>query len=68
MEAVKQQLSAVLNELCEEYPEWRFGQLVANVAAWAGTDEPANIWDVSDADLLQAARDHLARKQDTAAR
>jgi hypothetical protein len=49
-------------EVAEPYPEWRFGQSVANVAAWAGEDAPANVWDVSDADLLHAAREHLAQK------
>ncbi|HZL34876.1 MAG TPA: hypothetical protein VFC78_06170 [Tepidisphaeraceae bacterium] len=59
MDRTKSELAAVLLELNEVHPNWRFGQLVANVAAWAGTDEPANIWELSDADLLQAAREHL---------
>lgn len=49
-------------EVWELYPEWRFGQLVANVAGWAGEEAPADIWDVSDQELAKAAREHLAQK------
>ena len=49
------ELLAAIMELCERYPEWRFGQLVSNVAGW--TDQ--EIWDVEDKQLLQAARLHL---------
>jgi hypothetical protein len=48
-------LLAVIAELCERYPHWRLGQLVANVAGW--TDQ--EIWDVEDQQLLAAARSHL---------
>ena len=46
---------AALAELARRYPHWRIGQLVANVAGWAD----AEIWDVEDAQLLAAAREHL---------
>jgi len=48
-------LLATIAELCQQYPNWRFGQLVANVSDWA--DQP--IWDVEDEKLLEAARQHL---------
>jgi hypothetical protein len=48
-------LLAVLAELSSRYPDWRFGQLVANVSDWA----VVGIWDVEDSDLLAAARAHL---------
>lgn len=48
-------LLAAIAELCQRYPEWRFGQLVANVAGWADQE----IWDAEDEQLLQAARLHL---------
>lgn len=48
-------LLATVAELCERYPDWRLGQLVANVAGWADQE----IWDVEDAQLLEAARLHL---------
>jgi hypothetical protein len=49
------QLLAVIAELCQRYPHWRFGQLIANVAGWADRE----IWDVEDEQLLAAARSHL---------
>jgi hypothetical protein len=48
-------LLAIVAELCERYPDWRLGQLVANVAGWADQE----IWDVEDEQLLEAARLHL---------
>ena len=48
-------LLAAITELCRRYPEWRLGQLVANVAGWADQE----IWDVEDEQLLEAARLHL---------
>ncbi|HYV36922.1 MAG TPA: hypothetical protein VE988_14545 [Gemmataceae bacterium] len=50
-------LLAVLADLCQRYPEWRLGQLVANVAGWADRE----IWDVEDEQLLEAARLHLGQ-------
>jgi hypothetical protein len=48
-------LLAAFAELSERYPNWRLGQLVANVAGWADQE----IWDVEDEQLLEAARLHL---------
>jgi hypothetical protein len=50
-------LLAAVAELCQRYPHWRLGQLIANVAGWADQD----IWDVDDPTLLSAARSHLAQ-------
>ena len=51
------ELLAAVTELCERYPHWRLGQLIANVAGW--TDQ--EIWDVEDSQLLAAARSHLTQ-------
>ena len=48
-------LLAVVAKLCQRYPDWRLGQLIANVAGWADQE----IWDVEDEQLLEAARLHL---------
>lgn len=48
-------LLAAIAQLSERYPDWRFGQLIANVAGWADQE----IWDVEDEQLLEAARRHL---------
>jgi hypothetical protein len=49
------ELLAAIAALCQRYPDWHLGQLVANVAGWADQE----IWDVEDEDLLGAARLHL---------
>lgn len=51
------ELLAAMAELCERYPHWRLGQLIANVADWADQ----GVWDVEDDRLLEAARRHLDR-------
>jgi hypothetical protein len=48
------ELFAILVELRDRYPQWRFGQMVANLAGWADAD----IWDVEDEQLLAAAKTH----------
>lgn len=56
-------LMAALARVAEQYPHWRFGQVVANVAAWAGEERPGEVWEVTDEQLLRAAEAHLARVQ-----
>ena len=48
-------LLEAIAELCRRYPNWRLGQLVANVAGWADQE----VWDVEDEQLLVAAQLHL---------
>lgn len=48
------------------HPEWRVGQLFANVAVWARQpSEPhdTGIWDVEDDELLAALERHLTRRE-----
>ena len=52
----RQLLLQALEKLCDKYPHWRFGQLVANVAGW--TDQ--EVWDVEDHQLLEAVQAHLS--------
>jgi hypothetical protein len=54
-ECSRADLLSTLSELQKHYPEWRFGQLIANLAGWADRD----VWEVEDDQLLQAARQHL---------
>jgi hypothetical protein len=49
------ELLAAIAQLCQRYPDWRLGQLVANVAGWADEE----IWEVEDERLFEAARLHL---------
>lgn len=53
----RSELLAAISDLCERYPHWRFGQLVANVADWTGR----GVWDAEDDQLLEASRRHLER-------
>jgi hypothetical protein len=61
MQHANDELMNALAKLWERYPHWRFGQLVCNVAAWAGEDAPGEPGNIDDAALLRAARDHMAR-------
>jgi hypothetical protein len=54
------ELFDVLAELRSRYPDWRFGQLVSNVAGWTDRD----VWDVEDDQLIAAAKQHLQRQSD----
>ena len=56
-------LLASVAELCQKYPDWRLGQLIANVAGWADQD----VWDVEDEHRLEAARLHLEQLASSAA-
>jgi hypothetical protein len=49
------ELLGALAELCQRYPNWRLGQLIANVAGWADQE----VWDIDDEQLLAAAKSHL---------
>jgi len=51
----RDELLAAIAELCRRYPNWRLGQLVANVAGWADQE----IWDIEDEQLLEAVRVHF---------
>jgi uncharacterized protein YihD (DUF1040 family) len=42
-------------QLQQRDPDWRLGQLIANVAGWADQE----IWDVEDEQLVAAAQLHL---------
>jgi hypothetical protein len=63
MTASRQELMEALRELSELFPDWRFGQLVANVATAARGPEVESIWDSDDDELLAAARRLVERNQ-----
>jgi hypothetical protein len=50
-------------ELRALFPDWRLGQLVANLALAAGRDDTGGLWEVEDDQLLDAARRLIERKQ-----
>ena len=53
------ELLETIAELHRRYPDWRLGQLIANVADWADQ----GIWDVEDEQMLAAAQSHLHHRQ-----
>jgi hypothetical protein len=60
-------LATALQELQLIYPDWRFGQLIANVAMWAKGPAAEAVWDVTDEELLHAAEEHLSKRRNDAA-
>jgi hypothetical protein len=67
MTAVREKVLRLLAQMSERYPEWRLGQLVANVAGWARQPtEPhdTGIWDVEDNELVAALERHLAQTKE----
>lgn len=64
MKTTRQELLQVLAELSTLFPDWRFGQLVANVATAARGPQIEAIWDSEDEELLAAARRLVEGNQD----
>jgi len=64
MKTSREELLQVLAELGTLFPDWRFGQLVANVASATPRGmEAETIWDSEDDELLAAARRLLERNR-----
>jgi hypothetical protein len=59
-ETTSDALLQAVGELRSLFPEWRFGQMVANLTTAAGCQEPEAIWDVEDEQLLAAAQRLIA--------
>lgn len=50
-----EELIRAISELRVLFPDWRMGQLVANLVTAAGGKDASAIWDMEDAQLLVAA-------------
>jgi hypothetical protein len=61
MKKPREELLQAITELGAVFPDWRFGQLVANIAAAARGPQVEAIWDSEDEELLAAARRLLQR-------
>jgi hypothetical protein len=59
------ELMVALTEVRTAFPDWRLGQLIANLTMAAGRD--GAIWDVEDDELLVAARRLIQRNMARAA-
>lgn len=67
MSPVREKLLQILAQVSEQHPDWRLGQMVANIASWAREPtEPydTGIWDVEDEEMLTAAERHLNQAQE----
>ena len=56
-----EELIQAISELRALFPDWRMGQLVANLVTAAGGKDASAIWDVEDEQLLAAARRLIER-------
>lgn len=54
-DADRNELLEALGELSRQYPDWRMGQLICNVAGWSDVE----VWDLEDGELLEVVRNHL---------
>jgi hypothetical protein len=64
MTIANDELLGALSELRALFPDWRFGQLIANLALAAGRDGDGAMWDVEDEQLLAAARRLIERNRE----
>jgi hypothetical protein len=51
----RRELLSALGRLSELRPEWRLGQMLANLTMTAGRLEPEGVWDLEDEEGLAAA-------------
>lgn len=56
VERTRAELLDALAEVGRIRPEWRLGQLVANLATTAGRLDSGGVWELDDAEALAAAR------------
>jgi hypothetical protein len=66
-EETRSELVAALAELGREYPNWRLGQAVSNLAMAAGRMDAGGVWDLEDDEALAAARQLLGSRAQTSA-
>jgi len=59
----RRELLEVLQELSDEFPDWRFGQMIANLATLARGPQVESIWDAEDAEFIDAARQLLENRR-----
>ena len=61
--SVAEELIEAISELRVLFPDWRMGQLVANLVTAAGGTDGDAIWDVEDEQLLAAAHRLIERNR-----
>ena len=61
--SASEELIGAMAELRALFPDWRMGQLVANLVTAAGGADAGAIWDMEDGQLLAAARRLIERNR-----
>ena len=61
--STSEELIQAMAELRAIFPDWRMGQLIANLATAAGGVDAGAVWDVEDEQLLVAARRLIERNR-----
>jgi hypothetical protein len=56
------ELLRALADLSEVFPDWRLGQMLANLAMFAGRMDAGGVWDLEDSEAISAAR-HLIEQR-----
>ena len=59
----RSEILQALGEMSEAFPDWRLGQMIANLAVVARGATEGAIWDVEDDELLEAIRRQLANRR-----
>jgi hypothetical protein len=59
---LRQQVLTALAELSAAYPDWRFGQMIANLSLIARGPEAESVWEMEDEELLAAIRWQLEQR------
>lgn len=60
IDPMRLELLKLVEELSTACPEYRFGQMILNLAFLAREDGDRFVWDLEDTELIEAARKHLA--------
>jgi uncharacterized membrane protein YqjE len=60
---MRQDLLQALGEMSVAFPEWRLGQMIANMAVVARSATNEAIWDVEDDELLAAIHRQLDNRR-----
>jgi hypothetical protein len=60
---LRHDILVALGELSAEFPEWRLGQMIANLAVVARGATTEAIWDVEDDELLAAIHSQLEKRR-----
>jgi hypothetical protein len=63
-ERARDELLAAIAQLSRLRPQWRLGQLIANLATTAGRLDSGGVWEIDDAEALAAAKTLIEQYSD----